>query len=269
MIRKPIWAGERKFYPADPQLLKTEIEKYIEPEKEKVNAKAVVMPHAGYIFSGSVAGKTISEVTVPNHIILLGPNHTGLGASYAMVSKGAWITPFGEIKINENLAGLLLKNSKFIEEDESAHINEHCIEVELPFLQYFNKDISIVPIVIRDFSYENFEKVGHEVAESIKEFSKPVLIVASSDMTHYEPHAEIKEKDFSAVDAIVNLDAKELLLRVYIKKISMCGFAPVCVAICASKELGATTGKLVDYQTSGDASGEYSSVVGYAGITIT
>lgn len=268
MIRKTVWAGPRNFYPDNPESLKKTIARLIGPEQNKEECKAVLMPHAGYFYSGHVAGKTISAVKVPDTIIVLGPNHTGLGLPYSLLSKGTWQTPLGYISIQEELAALMLENSGYFRQDESPHIKEHAIEVEIPFLQYFNNNISIVPVIVSDFVLSNYRKAGQEIAEAVKKFAKPVLIVISSDLTHYESHKTAKEKDAQVIEAILELDENKLYERVTANKISMCGCAPACVGLYAAKKLGATQARLIDYKTSGDTTGDNTSVVGYAGLII-
>ncbi|MFH1093246.1 MAG: AmmeMemoRadiSam system protein B [Candidatus Omnitrophota bacterium] len=268
MIRKTVWAGPKNFYPDNPEILKKTITGFVDTSKKKENCKAVMLPHAGYFYSGSVCGKTISCVNIPDTIIILAPNHTGIGSPYSMMSKGSWQTPFGNINIQEELAALILENSGYFKKDESPHIKEHAVEVEVPFLQYFNKNISIVPVIISDFNLNNFRKAGQEIADAVKKFVKPVLIVISSDLTHYESHESAKEKDQHVIEAIMELDVEKLYKQVNARKISMCGCAPACVGIYAAKKLGANETQLIDYKTSGDTSGDFSSVVGYAGLII-
>jgi len=268
MIRKSVWAGPRNFYPDNPETLKKTIAGFVDTNQNREECKAVLMPHAGYFYSGGVAGKTISAVNIPDTIIILAPNHTGLGSPYSILSKGTWQTPFDNISIQEELAALMLENSKVFRQDEAAHIKEHAIEVEVPFLQYFNKNIAIVPVIICDFVLNNYRRAGQEIAEAVKKFAKPVLIVISSDLTHYESHESAKEKDQYVIEAVKELDEEKLYDRVNTNKISMCGYAPACVGIYAAKKLGAQEARLIDYKTSGDTSGDFSSVVGYAGLII-
>ncbi|MFH1062384.1 MAG: AmmeMemoRadiSam system protein B [Candidatus Omnitrophota bacterium] len=268
MNRKPMWAGPQKFYPEDPDILKKYFKKVIDKTAAKQEVKAVMLPHAGYFYSGAVAGKTISCVKVPDTIILLGPNHTGLGQPYSLVRKGLWSTPLGEIKICSKLADLILENSDLITEDETPHTHEHSLEVELPFLKYLNSNISIVPIIISDFFIDRLEAVGDSLARAIVEYAKPVLIVISSDMTHYEPAEQVELKDQRAIDAMLELNPQELFARVNAENISMCGFGPAVIGLFACKKLGAKKARLIDYQTSGDVTEDFSSVVGYAGIII-
>ncbi len=231
MIRKSVWAGPRNFYPDNPETLRKTIANLTDSDQKKEDCKAVLMPHAGYFYSGKVAGKTISAVNVPDTIIILSPNHTGLGSLYSILSKGSWQTPFGNISIQEELASLMLENSGFFRQDEVPHIKEHAIEVEVPFLQYFNENISIVPVIISDYVLNNYRRAGQEIADAVKKFAKPVLIVISSDLTHYESHESAKEKDQYVIEAVKELDEEKLYDRVNTNKISMCGYAPACVGI--------------------------------------
>jgi AmmeMemoRadiSam system protein B len=266
MIREPIAAGQ--FYPGSSDGLRTMIDSMVDDRAEKVDAIGLVSPHAGYIYSGMVAGAVISRIIFNDTFVMLGPNHTGRGKSFSIMTKGTWITPLGETEIDSELGKRILKSSSYLEEDHVAHQFEHSLEVQLPFLQYFKPDVRIVPIVMAHAGGNVYKKIGKELAAAIKESKKQVTILASSDMTHYEPQESARKKDSKAIEAILNLDADELLRRVSDFDISMCGYAPVVSLISAAKELGATKAELVKYQTSGDASGDYSSVVGYAGMVI-
>ena len=238
---------------------------------EKVAREEViglVSPHAGYIYSGSVAAATIAKVKPKDTFIILGPNHTGRGKPFSIMTEGVWQTPLGEVVIDSRLAKQILDGSAYLEEDYSAHQYEHSIEVQLPFLKYFKKDFRLVPIVLSYAIGSIYKEIGSAIARAIKDLSGEVVIIASSDMTHYESHESARRKDNSAIEAILALDEDELLKSVEELKISMCGYAPVTSLITAAKELGAKGAELVSYQTSGDTTGDYSSVVGYAGIII-
>jgi hypothetical protein len=174
----------------------------------------------------------------------------------------------GDIEIDSELGKRILASSSYLEEDHVAHQFEHSLEVQLPFLQYFKPDVRIVPIILAHAKGATYKKIGKELASAIKESKKAVVILASSDMTHYEPHEIARKKDSRAIEAILDLNEDELLRRVDELDISMCGYAPVVSLISAAKELGAKKAELVKYQTSGDTSGDYSSVVGYAGIIV-
>ena len=269
MIREAVWAGTRKFYPDDKLSLIKYLEKVIDLDAEKKQAKAVMLPHAGYFYSGAVAGKTVSRIKVPDTVIILGPNHTGLGMPYSIVCHGLWKTPIGDIEIAEDLADIILDGSSLITEDETAHIKEHSIEVELPFLKYLNPDVRIVPVIVSDFLLDRLQAVGNSISDSIKKYNKPVLIVVSSDMSHYEPQETVEKKDKMAIESILAMDPEQLYNRKNKEYISMCGFAPAIVALYACKRLGAGSAELVDYRTSAEANNDPSSVVGYAGIVIS
>ncbi|MFH1459270.1 MAG: AmmeMemoRadiSam system protein B [Candidatus Omnitrophota bacterium] len=269
MNRKPVWAGPYKFYPSDPNQLHQYLEQVIDVDKTRITAKAVVLPHAGYVYSGLVAGKTISGINIPDTMIVLGPNHTGLGQPYSLIKSGKWITPLGPLTINETLAILLLDDCKIITEDFRAHEQEHSIEVILPFLQFLNKNTSIVPMVISDCDINNFELVGMKIAEVIKTYNQPVLIVASSDMTHFESQKKAEQKDSFVIDSILKLNPQEMMVRIKQQNVTMCGFAPVAMSLFAAINLGAKKSELIEYRTSAEASGDYSNVVGYAGIVIS
>jgi len=266
MIRNPVVAGQ--FYPASASELKAMIAGMVKEEAVKEEAIGLVLPHAGYIFSGPVAGAVISRIKFKDTFIIMGPNHTGAGKPLSIMTEGSWKTPLGEVEIDSELGKKILATSKHLEEDERAHIYEHSIEVQLPFLQYFKPDFKLVPMVFGHPGGAIYKEVGHEIAVAVKELGKEVVIIASSDMSHYEPQASAQEKDMQAIEAILDLNEDELLKRVAESNITMCGYAPAVSLIVAARELGTTGAELVRYQTSGDVTGDYSSVVGYAGIII-
>ncbi|MCD6320523.1 MAG: AmmeMemoRadiSam system protein B [Candidatus Desulfofervidaceae bacterium] len=266
MIRNPVVAGQ--FYPDSPSLLNHYLERYIPKGVPKEAALGAVVPHAGYMFSGGVAGAVYAKLDIPDTIIILGPNHTGIGAAFALMDKGIWKTPLGNVPINETLAQLILSETDLLTSDLAAHQYEHSIEVQLPFLQYLKNDFSFVPITLTHTWYSNCELLGEVIARAIKKFGEPVLIIASSDMTHYEPHEKAKAKDSLAVNRILALDPGGLYETVHTQKITMCGVIPTAVMLQVTKLLGAKEAELIAYATSGDISGDYGSVVGYAGIIV-
>jgi len=266
MIRNPVVSGQ--FYPASPSQLKAMIEGMVNEKALKEDIIGLVSPHAGFVYSGSVAGAVISRIKFKDTFIIMGPSHTGLGKSFSIMTEGAWRTPLGEVEIDSELGGKLLATSSHLEEDHVAHQYEHSIEVQLPFLQYLKPDIKLVPIVLGYASGATYKEIGEEIARAVKELNKEVVIIASSDMTHYEPWESAQRKDNEAIEAILDLDEDELLKRVDELNISMCGYAPTVSLIAAAKELGATEAELVRYQTSGDTTGDYTAVVGYAGIIL-
>jgi len=267
MIRNPVVAGQ--FYPASASQLKAMIEMLVDAKVEKQEAIGLVSPHAGYIYSGPVAGAAISRIKFKDTFVIMGPNHTGRGKPLSIMTQGTWKTPLGEVEIDSELGKQILTTSSHLKEDDAAQQHEHSIEVQIPFLQYFKPDIRIVPIILSHASGDTYKEIGKEIAKAVRELNREVVLIASSDMTHYEPHELAQKKDAKAIDAILGLDEDELLKRVEELNISMCGYAPTVSLISAAKELGAKTAELVRYQTSGDTTGDYSSVVGYAGIIIS
>ena len=266
MSRNPAVAGQ--FYPATKAGLQKEIEKYITRVAGKIKAIGVVSPHAGYMYSGAVAGATLSSVELAETCVVMGPNHTGKGKPFSIMTEGVWKLPSGDCEIDEKLAKAILSGSDHLEEDEDAHRYEHSVEVQIPFLQALKDGVKIVPLVLADAGLEIYRDIGKAIAESIKKSGRPATIIASSDMTHYEPHDSAKQKDGKAIEAIIALDEEALVGAIRKYRISMCGYAPVCVMLAASKELGAKKAKLIKYQTSGDVSGDYDAVVGYGGIVV-
>jgi len=266
VIRNAVVAGQ--FYPASASELKSMLKGMVDEKVAKEEVIGLISPHAGYIYSGPVAGAVISRIRFKDTFIIMAPNHTGSGKPFSIMTEGRWKTPLGEVEIDSELGKQILANSRYLEEDKAAHLYEHSIEVQLPFLQYFKTDFKLVPIVLAYAGGAIYKEIGKEIAKAVKESGKKVVIIASSDMTHYESQASAQKKDTQAIEAILNLDEDELLKRVAEFNISMCGYAPAVSLIAAAKELGAKEAELIKYQTSGDVTGDYSSVVGYAGIII-
>ncbi len=263
MIREPVVSGS--FYPDDREKLKEEILSFCTPQGEKISAMGLVAPHAGYIYSGRTAAKVYSRISKKDTFIIIGPNHSGMGKSCAIQSTGVFRTPLGDVEIDKELASNLLETGLF-EDDHLAHLYEHSIEVHLPFLQVLFHEIKIIPICMMLRHPDFYKAVGKTIASFIK--GKSTTIIASSDMTHYEPYHIAMEKDKLAIDAILNLDEDLLIKKIRELSISMCGYVPVSVMLKAVKELGGTKADLIEYTTSGDVSGDMSSVVGYAGIIL-
>ncbi len=275
MLRQAAVAGY--FYKGSPEGLKKQVADFILPGVQRKRAVGVVVPHAGLIYSGSVAGAVYSSIELPDIVVLIGPNHTGLGAPVSLMTKGSWETPFGTVAIDEPLAALVLsKSTRIIQEDTLAHLREHSLEVQLPFIQYLKNDVRIVPIQMLDTRFDTCLEVGRAIGEAITEFrtrntsgtSNNALIVASSDMSHYERAAVAKEKDTKAIQQILNLDPEGLYRTVRQFGITMCGYGPATAMLSASKMLGATKAELIKYANSGEVSGDYEQVVGYAGIIV-
>ena len=267
MLRKPAVAGQ--FYPAGRNLLERQLRDLVLEKKDKIAACGILLPHAGYIYSGGVAGAVVGRIKPCSTYIILGPNHTGAGKIFSIMPEGSWQTPLGEVEIDGLLAENLLSGSSLLEQDSSAHMLEHSIEVELPFLQYLKPEFKFVPIALGPADIESYRKLGQEIASAIKKSKiDDITIIASSDMTHYESQKEAERKDKLAIDAILKLDPDSLWEVVSKEDISMCGYASCISMLSACKELGATRAELVLYQTSGDVTGDKSSVVGYAGVIV-
>ena len=266
MIRYPVVSGQ--FYAGAATSLEEQIKEFIDEGIAKEEVLGLVSPHAGYIYSGPVAGAVISRIEFKDTFVIMGPNHTGLGQPFSIMTEGTWRTPLGEVEIDSALGKKILEASSHLKEDHIAHLEEHSIEVQLPFLQYFKPDVKIVPIVFSHASGVTLKEIGKGIAEAIKDLNREAVIMASSDMTHYEDQESANLKDNLAIEAILELNEDELLKRVAEYHITMCGYAPTVSLLSACKELGAGQAELVRYQTSGDITGDYRSVVGYAGIII-
>ena len=271
MLRQPAVAG--RFYPADPAVLRADLKSYLSPSAEPVDAIGCIVPHAGYMYSGQVAGAVWSRVEIPQRSIILCPNHTGRGHPLAVMDEGEWVTPLGKVPIDSDLAAQLLAAFPALSKDSDAHRSEHAIEVELPFLQVTRPGATFVPIAVGTSRPLLLEKLGDAIANVIRYRAArnprdSVLIIASSDMNHYEDDATTRVKDRKAIDKILALDPQGLYDTVIHESVSMCGFGPAVAMLTAAKKLGASRADLVQYATSGDASGDRDMVVGYAGIIV-
>ena len=267
MLRQPAVAG--RFYPDDPAALAADVASYLSPEQQRMKAIGCIAPHAGYVYSGRVAGAVFARVEIPSSCIILCPNHTGRGHPLAIMDEGAWQTPLGKIEIDADLARKLLEPFPALTPDAAAHQFEHAIEVELPFLQSIRRDVQFVPIAVGTSRLLLLEKLGEAVARAVQESGDQILIIASSDMNHYEDDATTRVKDRKAIDQILALDPGGLYHTVINESISMCGFGPSVAMLTAAKLLGAKQAELVAYATSGDVNGDRHAVVGYAGIVIS
>ena len=264
MNRNPTVAGY--FYPGSPAELKATLAKYIDKKARKEEAVGLLAPHAGYQYSGAVAGATISRVVFKDTFIIMGPTHSGLGEPFSVWPDGSWKTPLGSVDVDAELAQKIIGLSRYAAADYAAHEDEHAVEVQVPFLQYIKPDVRIVPMILAGASLEIYREIGHAIARAIKELKKEVVILASGDMTHYQSAATAREKDMKAVEAMLALDEEELTRRYHDLNITMCAHGPAATLIAAAKELGATSAELVKYQNSGDATGDYNQVVAYAGV---
>lgn len=267
MRRDAVVSGQ--FYPSEILELKKTIEGFDQKNAAKKHAYAIIVPHAGYVYSGRVAAATISKVLAKKRLIILGPNHTGYGADFGIFAKGSWGSPFGDISIDENLADKILKKGSLIVEDALCHKFEHSIEVELPFLYYYFKEFKFVPIVCQVSDIATYKEVASQIVAAIKDIKEEIMVVASSDMTHYEPDPAARKKDRLALECITNLDAEALLKVVRRENVTMCGIASVATTLLIAKEIGATKASVSLYQTSADSGAPSDSVVGYAGVIIS
>jgi AmmeMemoRadiSam system protein B len=267
-LRNPAVAG--RFYPGNSNELRKEVESYLsQGTPAPIHALGCVAPHAGYMYSGHVAGAVFARIDVPRRCVVMCPNHTGQGHALAMMSEGAWKTPLGDVPIDGGLAQALRERFPSMQEDSAAHRNEHAAEVELPFLQLRQPVLQFLPIALGTGRLEILEQLGQALAQVIAKQHEPVLIVASSDMNHYESDAVTRVKDHQAIEKILALDARGLHEVVTQQNISMCGYGPAVVMLTAARQLGATKAELVKYATSGDVSGDRDLVVGYAGVLVS
>ncbi len=267
-VRHPAVAG--RFYPSDEKSLREQVSACLPhvSEKTAIRALGCIAPHAGYMYSGHIAGAVFAAIEIPQLCLILCPNHTGQGRALAIVSEGAWQTPLGNVPIDSAFAAALKQHCPLLEEDSSAHRSEHAVEVELPFLQTRQPRLKFVPIALGTRQFEVLELLGSAVAAAIASYPARVLIVASSDMNHYESDAITRIKDERAIEAILTLDPRALYDVVTQENISMCGFGPAVAMLTAARQLGAKSARLIKYATSGDISGDRNLVVGYAGIVV-
>jgi AmmeMemoRadiSam system protein B len=276
-VRPPAFAGS--WYAGTPDRLKKQIEQSftnklgpgslpIVVENGPRNLVGLVCPHAGYLYSGPVAAHGYYQLAgdgKPDVIVIFSPNHTGRGSALAVMREGVWSTPLGDVKIDTETADKILEGSQIVDVDETAHSYEHSIELQLPFLQYlFGLDFKFVPITFMMQDLVSSREVGKVTAEALS--GKNGLVIASTDMSHYEPQARAEKKDKMALEAAVKMDEEQYYSIIESQAVSSCGYGPTVAAIKASKELGAKKAKLLCYGTSGDVTGDYSGVVGYASI---
>jgi len=273
MIRPPAVAGA--FYPSDARELARQIDGFTNAAtpapaaaSAKIAARGCVVPHAGYMYSGHVAGAVYAAIEIPARCILLGPRHFPRGEAMAILTEGSFATPLGEAEIDSELARKLAYECPRLREDAVAHEREHSLEVQIPFLQRLAADFRFVPVVLATDRYPAIEELGHAIARVVAAQKEPVLVIASSDMNHYESDAITRAKDERAIARILALDPQGLYDTVRREQISMCGYAATVAMLVAVRELGASEALLVRYATSGDINGDRERVVGYAGIVI-
>lgn len=266
MIRKPAASGN--FYPGTKSILAEELEKYIKFSEPKKKVIGLVSPHAGYIFSGSCAGKGFAAVEVPALVIILGVNHYGFGHPFAVDGHDSWETPLGAAEIHKELRDKLVKDSEIFAVDSNASIKEHSLEVQVPFVQHLNPQAKILPITVAGGDVQRLLAAGKEIAALIKGESADILMVASTDMSHFISVDRAREKDKMAIDKILKLDPEGLMNTVAMERISMCGAAATTIMLAAALELGAKKAETIDYTNSGRVMGDYSRVVAYLSMIV-
>lgn len=266
MQREPAVAGQ--FYSSAKLQLHNDLVRLIATTEQKQKVLGVVAPHAGYVYSGAIAGRIYGQIEIPDTVLILGPNHHGVGEGAALFPDGEWLTPLGPVRTDSRLNALISRHAPVVQFDTIAHRFEHSLEVQVPFLQHLNPLITISALCLGTGNYPILREIGNGIAAAIREYGKSVLIVASSDMSHYEPASSALAKDERALARVTAFDAEGLLRICRDKRITMCGVAPVAVMLIATKLLGASTAEVSAYGTSGDITGDTSQVVAYAGVLV-
>ena len=266
MLRQPVVSGQ--FYPGNKDDLLKTLSAFMTPTPGDGAAIALMSPHAGYVYSGSVAGKTLSSTGIPDEVIVLGPNHHGRGAAAAVFTTGSWQTPLGQVDIASELAVRVLEECPMASADTVAHQFEHSLEVQVPFIQFHAPQAQILPVCISHLSLPQLLQLGDGIARAAQKSEMRPMIVASTDMTHYESGKIARQKDNLAIDRVLALDPEGLYNVVRQNRISMCGVMPTVVMLQAALALGATGAELIAYSNSGDVTGDQSEVVGYAGVRV-
>lgn len=266
MLRLPAVAGS--FYPSNPIELTTLVRRYTvkadatSPER----VKACLVPHAGYVYSGHVAGMVFSRIALPRKIVILGVRHFPRGEQAAILSRGAWRTPLGDVEIDESLAKVLRRECGLLREDGVAHSAEHSLEVQLPFLQVLVPGFTFVPLALGTVRFEDLVAVGEGIGRALASLNENVLLLTTSDLNHYEDDATTRVKDSKAIEQLLALNARGLYDTCRREEISMCGLGPAVAMLIALQALSAKKAELVKYATSADVSGDFGTVVGYAGM---
>jgi len=269
MIRRPAVAGQ--FYPADPQSLKNELIALTQGRFPPAEPRgvALMVPHAGYMYSGRVAGETYTAARLARRVLILCPNHTGQGEALAINDEGEWDTPLGPVPVDSSLARGVLEGCREVRVDSAAHRREHSLEVHLPFLQHLVGNVTFVPVCVGTHHLETLLDLGRGLASAIEGAGGDVLLIVSSDMSHYVPATVAARQDHKAIERILALDPEGLHRVVLEEDISMCGVAPAVAGLEAARRIGAREARLVAYSHSGETTGDHRSVVGYAGVAVT
>lgn len=271
-----------RFYPDDAAELREQVRTYLalQPQKRVElsgrDVLAVMVPHAGYVFSGPVAGMTLGQIDLPDRLIVLGPNHTGQGAAFSLWAGGAWQTPLGPMPTDTRTAAALVAAGAAFTPDMAAHIREHSLEVLVPFFQVMNPNAAMAAVTVGGGDIASLRAGGEALATVVSEARDDggrVLLVISSDMSHYLPHEDAAKWDAMALEALCSLDAKAFYAVVRRNNISMCGVLPMTMALFALAKLGATRADVVAYATSGQTGRAFGAgmdkVVGYAGVIVS
>jgi MEMO1 family protein len=266
MLRLPAVAGQ--FYPANPQELANLVRRFTQqnPQKNRARAKACLVPHAGYVYSGSVAGAVLAGIEIPQKVIVLGVRHFPRGENAAILSDGSWRTPLKDAPIDAELAGRCIKECTLLKEDAVAHAQEHSLEVQLPFLQILAPEFQFVPIALGAIRFEELQRIGEAIARVISSSQEEVLLLTTSDLNHYEDDRTTRKKDAMAIAQLETMNPQGLYEACRTESISMCGLGPAVAMLFALRTLGATRAETVQYATSAAVSGDYRRVVGYAGM---
>jgi hypothetical protein len=265
-VRRPAVAGA--FYPADPKTLEETVRRCLGPPRPRTKAFGAIVPHAGYVYSGEVAGSVYARIDLGPRVVILCPNHTGLGASAALDPHDAWETPLGLVPLDRALADVMLRRCPSLQEDSSAHAREHSLEVQLPILQVCRPGITIVPICIGAPSLSLCREIGEALDALAADFGGPIPVIASSDMNHYESREIGDRKNALALARIRAIDPEGLYATVLAEDVSMCGFLPVTALLFAAVRRGGLSADVVALSDSGARTGDPSSVVGYAGVVV-
>jgi AmmeMemoRadiSam system protein B len=266
MTRQPIVAGQ--FYPAGKDTLEEQLEDMIPDVSDKTDAMGAVSPHAGYMYSGSTAGEVYARLIPKDTYIIISPNHTGYGSRFSASSE-PWSTPLGTVDIDRELLSAIMDETGLLKEDPAAHAFEHSVEVQIPFIQKTAPGAKIIPMTLSFGNIDEYRELAGAVVSGAKKLGRKVMVIASSDMTHYESRVSAAEKDRKAIQKVLDLDPEGLLEVVEKNDISMCGYIPTAIMLMCANKMGAKKAELIKYTDSGEATGDTEQVVGYAGIIVS
>jgi AmmeMemoRadiSam system protein B len=264
--RRPAVAGQ--FYPGSAGAIRDMINDLVDEDAPKERVTGAMAPHAGWMYSGRGAGMLFSRIEIPETVVVMCPNHRGMGADAAIMAEGVWALPTGDVELEPALAKEIMDRCSLVTDDERAHAAEHSLEVQLPLIRHFRPDFKLAPISLGRVSYSECEELGKAIASAVEAFGKEVLVVASSDMTHFESAQDAKKKDDLALERMTAMDPEGLYNTVMKNRISMCGVIPATVMLVYAMARGAKKAELVDYRNSGEVTGDYRDVVAYASVIV-